>query len=177
MSVSATATMRRRPYPNPQGDPRLPVAIWYMQGAVAGDASGGTRTVQIVLNAAGATRTGRSWSIETCEIEDSHNADQDAIIFSQNTDVIGPGLTNPIQQSFSQIIRSDGFGSPACATQADHLHPRIYIGAQGASANPAAVSAVLINRDGETMGVYMSGYEWGPEVINLGALKPADGLI
>lgn len=178
MSVAVTISTVQRAYPNPGSDPRLPMAIWYAGGGLIGDASGGVRTITIALNSAGSTRSGRSWSCETCYIRDTHSADQDATCHTQNLDSLGPGLTNPLEKGWGQILNSDGFAtSPEGMTLARDLHPHLYLGAQSANTGDAGILIRLINRDAETMGVFLSGYIWGPQVINLGALKPVDGLL
>lgn len=179
MSVTVTARTLWRPAVNLRADPSLPERIWYAQGAIVGDAGGGFMEVVIVLNAAGATRSGRSWSIETSIPRLSVVNDGDiAIINSLNMDVIGPGLNNPIQKGFAHVLRgsSTAVEAPETTVLAESLHPKLFLGAQGASDSDAEVRCQVANATSQILGWYAEGYEWGPGALNVGYRRPLDGL-
>lgn len=179
MSVEAVATIRRRPYPNPGNDPRLPISIWYTQGAVIGDASGGHMEIVIELNNAAAQRSGRSWSLELSLVQRTDENTFDFRIASNNLDVLGPGLSNPIQKSFVQIVKgvSTSIENPESAIALPGIKVGIYLGSQGGSASAARLQGQAVNVNGATLGWYATGYEWEPAANWIGHLKPIDGLI
>lgn len=178
MSVEAEVTTKSRPYPNPLNDPRLPVEIWYAQGAVIGDASGGHAEVVILLNAAGAIRTGRAWSIETSLVQSTSENTVLARGASNNLDAFGPGLTNPIQKSWShEMLGVSLIENPKRAGLSRDAHPALYLGAQSGSATGARIQMQWANLDGITFGFYATGYVWEPAALDLGHLKPVNGLI
>lgn len=179
MSVFTDEGIRYRPYPNPTGDPRLPVMIWYMQAAVVGDASGGSARVSFLMNRNPAGRSGMSWSIE--ESWPSVNgaaADVLWIVNTLNFDVLGPGLTNPIQKTFTQTcVFAGAVGNPTASVSPGEAHPRLFLGTQGASALSPSIDGKAVNTNGDTFGWYASGYVWSPAALKDGALKPIDSLL
>lgn len=179
MSVTNDATIRRRPLPY-RNDPTLPESVWYAQGAVIGDVSGGFAEVNIILNPGGTIRSGRSWSLETCLLTQNNNsATREGRIRTQNLDVIGPSLQNPILKAFIMLCEfvSANIGAPESATNVRDIHPRLYLGTQGSTALAATIETQWSNEDGITMGVYMTGYEWSAQAISVGARRPIDGLL
>lgn len=177
MSVEAVAVIRHRPYPN-LGDPSLPESVWYTQGGVAGDVSGGHAEIAIILNAEGETRSGRAWSIEVSlpSIAEEPSSRRFRVV-SLNMDNIGPGLTGPIQKSFvQQLLVATDSENPNAAAEGNQLHIGIFMGAQMASNLPATLQGQFDNRDGSTYGWYAAGYEWGPQSLNVGYRIPAGGF-
>ncbi len=179
MSVTATAQIRRRPYPKAnERDFSLPDSIWYAQGGVAGDVSGGFAEVLIILNAGGDTRSGRSWSLEiSLPTISAFATDVRFRCNSLNMDNIGPGLNNPIQKGFIQRMPGVALaGAPEQGVEVDDMHPRIFLGSQGASAIDARLEGRWNNIDSPTFGWYASGYEWGPGALAVGIRRPIDGM-
>ena len=180
MSVSVDLDVRWRPYPNPSADPRMPVAIWYIQGGVVGDATGGSAEINIILNPAGTVRSGQSWSIEvslpTVALD---SADRPFRCNALNLDVLGPGLTNPIQKAFFQLcsFTNAAVSAPRSGVAVGDIHPRIYLGTQGAATAPAQLQGMFSNTNLLTFGWYASGYVWGPAALKDGHLKPRDSLL
>lgn len=179
MSVTTDIEIRRRPLINRSGDPSLPETVWYTQGGVAGDVSGGFAEINIILNPAGDTRSGRAWSIMLSLPTLALAAEVIGIFNSLNMDNIGPGLNNPIQKAFAQPTRgaSDTLESPESAIAVENLHPNVFLGAQMASTQPATIRIQFPNANGQTFGWHCAGYEWGPLSLNAGYSLPLGGFI
>lgn len=177
MSVTATATIRHRPFPN-QGDPTLPESVWYAQGAVVEDASGGFAEVVIVLNAAG-NKSGRAWSIELSIPRRSVTSPATAIVNSENLDAIGVGLADPIQKSFATALigSSNNPEAPETTVEVRDLHPHIFLGAQLATTANAQIRIQIPNGDSNIFGWFAAGYEWAPGALNRGYQFPLGGFI
>lgn len=181
MSVTVTARTLWRPAPNLTNDPTLPVRIWYAQAAVTGDAGGGFGEVRIILNPGGSSRSGRAWSIETSipRRSSASSGAENAVVNTENLDVIGPGLNNPIQKSFVQgmVPASTTLQAPEVGQLVSEMHPKLFLGAQGASENDAVVRIQVANPGvSDILGWYAEGYEWGPGALNWGYRRPVDGL-
>lgn len=176
MSVEGKATILHRPTGLA---PPYPQSIWYSQGAVIGDVSGGHAEVEITLNPAGVGRTGRAWSLETVLVQQAESgADAIGILLATNMDVVGPGLTNPIQKSWAVRIVGGGVNieNPDSAIDLRDAHPQIFLGSQGGTVVPAALRLQVPNVLNETTGFYATGYEWSPEGLNTGFWRPAEGM-
>jgi len=178
MSVTATAQIRRRPYPKVnERDFSLPDSIWYAQGGVVGDGSGGFAELLIILNAEGDTRSGRSWSLEESLPTGSTSGITLFRFNSLNMDNIGPGLNNPIQKAMHQEMRTSGaFVAPGSQALVRDTQPRLFLGSQGASTVDARIQGQWPNVTGVTFGWYASGYEWGPGGLARGIRRPLDGM-
>jgi len=179
MSVETVATVRRRPYPNPRNIPGLPVAIWFAQAGLLGDGTGGHAEIAIDLNPASTIRSGKAWSVEVSIPTIDGTASLVFRMATINLDVLGPGLTNAILKAFTQNTQraSSTLEFPDGAVEVRDLHPRLYLGTQGAAATSARLQGQWANTDTVTYGWYASGYEWEPAALNFGAIKPIDGLL
>lgn len=178
VSVEAEAVILWRPWLYDQVDRGLPSAVWYAQGAVVGDVSGGHAEVVIVLNAAAATRTGRSWSVEVSLPTTTNAADAQFRVNSLNLDFIGqPG--QPIQKAFTQLLVADGnLENPVTACLVRDIRPSFYLGAQGAATAAARLQGQFSNVDGKVFGWYAAGFEWAPGAVNApGGLRRPPGLV
>jgi len=180
VSVETSITVRYRPWAYNQVDKALPSGVWYAQGAVIGDATGGHAEVEIVLNAASVRRSGFLYSLELSLPTTTQAGDKTFRMNSLNLDVLGPGLTNPIQKAFVQFMDNNGsVENPNAAAQVRDMHPSLFLGGQGGTATAAALQGQIDNVDTETFGWYATGYVWNPEAMNApgGLRRPFNGVI
>lgn len=175
MSVTADIEIRYRLVPYRSID--LPDAVWYAQGAVIGDATGGHMELNILLNATG-QRTGRSWSLEDFLPTVNVSLGSEGVCSVRNMDQYGPGQANPVTKSFRFTIGGNtALSAPEAAIQVRDIHPRFFLGNQAASSTPAQLRLRLPNIDANTFGVYASGYVWPSSASLIGARRPVDGML
>lgn len=177
MSVTNDLEIRRRSVYNPLRIPTLPESIWYSNGAIIGDATGGHAELNVILNP-GSRRSGRAWSLEQCFPTLNVSATERAIVRAENMDLFGPGLTNPVTKTFSIDMQGQPDAEvPESAGLMRDCQPHLFMGSQATTASPATVRLQTQNIDLNTFGVYCTGYEWGPEAVALGPQLPPGSLL
>jgi len=179
--VETEITVKWRGWAYDEVDKGLPSGVWFAQGAIIGDASGGHAEVAILLNAGAAGRSGQLWSIEVSM--PTVAADTQDRVFRMNSinlDAIGPGQGNPIQKAYTQIMDqvSGGIDNPRSAVAAENLFPGVFLGSQSASNSPATLQGQTDNIDTLTFAWYASGYVWSPGAVNApgGLRRPLGGV-
>jgi len=101
MSVSEAVGYDRHDW---QGfdDPRLPVAAWFAQGTLTGDASGGARLIDIRFRNTGDPLSALTFSLERLSLLDTNDSSKNAQIFTSGFILL---------QNYFMSLTSSGGGS------------------------------------------------------------------
>lgn len=175
MSVTTDLTFRTRPLP--YSSPSLPESIWFAQGAVVGDASGGYMELLCTI-APGGKSSGKGFSLEQVLPTLNVYGASYPLVHCYNFDIYGPGLANPVSKSFSVAVQGHtSYATPQAAALVRDSEVRVFLGNQGTPSVDATIRLQLQNAVGQTFGVYMTGYIWPASWGTNGARRPVDGLL
>lgn len=156
-------------------DPGYPIGIWQAEGVVNGDASGGTRAVQINFRSTSGLPRGLAYSLEQIMAWDTEGTAKTIEFQSVNLD---PGFAN---RTWRYLL---GIGAPNSATNtqldvSDLRILKLFLGMAIDPTTAAGVSVIAANDDGEVISVIARGYIWEPRsVLQLpgGYRRPVDGM-
>jgi len=156
-------------------DPRLPNATWIVEGVVTGDASGGTRTAQLVFNRNGAPKLSRYFSLEAITIRDNDNNSKEGLISTNNL-----GDVNRSARTIQYRVNLVAGLSSAFMDNAGVLAlRRLWLGHQANELSTTGLQIVFVNVNGIQFSVAAEGYTWGSEGASApggGILRPTTGL-
>lgn len=156
-------------------DPGLPVGMWFSQGAVLGDASGGQANLQMEFRDA-ANRSARFFSLEQIEVHHTTSSGRSCAMIATNWEQVSEfGLIN---RQWKIAITSNSNGVAALDNTVTLPLP-IFLGiTTPVSELPSILTINCANTDGETFFSTVQGYIWEPRsVLAEGGLRrPADSL-
>lgn len=157
-------------------DPGLPVGMYFTQGAVTGDASGGQMVVSFCFRAEGDAASTRFYNIEQMEVFHSDSANKTIALQAVNWDrVASAGLVN--RQWHARLINNAN-GVAAMATDQQFPLP-IFLGIT--SPVPDVVCEINVSTPNINITSFvatMQGYIWeGRSMLSQGGLRrPIDSL-
>lgn len=170
MSVIDQADVRYRPYGGYE-DRRLPTANWFGTVTVTGDASGGTRSAQLIFNRATALRQSRYYSIEAITATDADNVAKSVRFQTSNLGDRNRQLN---------LLLEASVGTSAELSALSLLVMRaFFIGNQQQAGTTTAIILTVTNVDTDAFTFSAEGYSWGPEAASApggGILRPTSGL-
>jgi len=176
LSVATVTSVRYRFFPGFPDD-SLPIGYWAVSGLTLGDASGGTREVQLEFNPATAPRGAVFFSLEQVTVHDGNNAAKQGEFRTVNMDPI-PGLS-------AVAITNRWAGDLEAGAASAMLNPATqtvlrgwWLGRQAVAAVATQFRFLTTNSDLNILTVTAQGYLWGPRSQNApgGPSRPLQGL-
>lgn len=155
-----------------------PLATWFLRGGVTGDASGGSRIVQIDFRAGTVPPNGLLWSLEELTAQDSQNTSKSGFAASFNNDV---DPATGIGTIFGVIFLLEAVGPSTVARMApdDQTFFRLghFLGRQNTPGVAAGIQVTLANVNGATITMGAGGYVWDriANSVRGGPLRPLEG--
>ncbi len=175
MTVSFLESIHIRPWRG-YDDPGLPVGMYFAQGAVTGDASGGDMLILFGFKGEGEPVSGRFFNLEQINIFHSSNLTKQGHIVANNFETLGPvGLVNR-QWRFSLI---DNRNDVSAMNEGLYLPLPLFLGSVAPVASLAADLEVGIdNVDVTSLVATIQGYIWEPRSVQAegGLRRPVDSL-
>jgi len=175
VTVSFIESIHIRPWRG-YDDPGLPVGMWFAQGAVTGDASGGDMIVFFQFKGEGEAVSGRFFNLEQFNIFHSAIATKDAHMVINNFETLGPvGLVN---RQFRMRLQDNDNGVSAM-DNAYYLPLPIFLGSVAPVASLSAdLEFGIDNVDLTSFVATAQGYIWEPRSIQApgGLRRPVDSL-
>jgi len=178
VAVSLDFRIEIRPYSGYE-DPGLPVASWITQGGIAGDASGGTMSMNFLFELEGGVRISELFNVERMALDTINNSARVFMLTTLNMDNLAPTRqASPQKWQFSTIPASP-LGS-ALPPEAMSGFP-LWLGAP-ANISPAGDKGLRLqasNVNGELYAVTFQGYMWGPRAVLApgGPRRPVEGFL
>lgn len=154
-------------------DPSYPIAFWRVSEQVAGDVSGGVRTIQINLKAAN-VQVGNVFSLEQLSAVDTEVAADDLIMGTDGFQVFGEANVVP----HWRIPLATVDAQTDVVFNIDH-DPSKFLGRGATAATAATLSFSLANDDAEILSIVAEGYMWSARSTSQGQggyRRPIDGL-
>lgn len=151
-------------------DPRLPTAIWFANGFLIGDASGGNMTIQVRLRPAGERQfIGNYWSLEQLHYQHSDDAGnrftvQGFQVFDGGG-AVEPGLPLALERTLASESQLAVRGGPPMP---------MFLGGSDNPADEQRMTFIHANVLADNMQVAVMGYRWDSSVRSLqgGPLRP-----
>jgi len=175
VTVSFIAGVFPRPWRG-YDDPGLPVGMYFGQGAVTGDASGGDMSVLFQFKGEAEPVSGRFFNIEQFNVFHSGVILVSGHVQLTNFETLGPvGLVNR-QWRFELQSNANGV---AAINQATYIPLPLFLGSVAPVRDLAAQVAVGIdNVDLTSLVATIQGYIWEPRSIQAegGLRRPVDSL-
>lgn len=162
MSVAITFRVETRPWRG-YDDPSLPEYQWFGQGLLAGDASGGTITVDLLFKFSGQALNGQLWNVEQLAVSSGEGTLTGCSLITLNLDFLTNvraaalrAWTLPLTQA---ITNGDAQTPP------DVLPKPLFLGQANGAALVAGLRFVVDNAAAGQLNVSASGYVWGPRSV------------
>lgn len=174
MTATFNASIRQRVWRG-YDDPGLPTGMYFGQGAVTGDASGGQMRVIFEFRDAG-SRSGRFFNIEQLDAQHTDAVNKNFHVGAVNWERVGDsGLLNR-QWRGRVVTNSNGL---ATTFNTEQVPLPLFLGQTTVVTELASTINVTVdNVDLSSWGVTIQGYIWGPRsTLSEGGLRrPIDSL-
>jgi len=175
MSVTFNAPVSRRQWRG-YDDPGLPVGMWFSQGAVTGDVSGGDMTVITTFHFEGDGISGWFYDLEQMNIFNSDTTTKGGHIIANNFETLGPvGLVN---RQWRFELENNG-NDVSALNEGTHVPLPLFLGSVAPVQSLASSLEIGINNiDLSSLIVTIQGYIWEPRSVQAegGLRRPADSL-
>lgn len=153
--------------------PELPIGIWEAAGSVIGNASGGTKVVQVNLRTLNQGPVGLAYSLEQLHATDGVEVTGVAEVLISGFGVEGQS------SSFSFALNIFATDGGVASVQKFSFETPLFMGVSVSPAASNGLSVILDNEDLIQLDVLMRGYVWGPRsVLQLpgGYQRPAGSI-
>lgn len=181
MTIAVLTPVEFRGWGGVPGQPAMPIGQWFKRVSLVGDASGGSKTLELAfsVSAPGSPLTADSFSLEQLSIHSTSNADATALVLTIALGRVNRGSLVPSGFDYAVELISIG-GSSESAAQADMMAPLrgLFLGQPETSDSSATLGVRVTNVDLEVLTVEAQGYVWGPRSLSTpgGPLRPAGAL-
>lgn len=156
-------------------DPGYPLGIWEAGGTVLGNASGGTRSVQIDLMKAVNAQRGLAWSLEALSVVDTDAVAKTIRLLISNMEAAVQGAAN---NWALPLISTNDASSVVLPLNATFALP-IFLGKAIVDNVASGLLIRAANVNGEVISITARGYMWSPRAVLMGAggyRRPVDGM-
>lgn len=157
-------------------DPSLPIGAWAGVRGVTGDASGGSRILDLVFAAATQPRASTMFSLEQLSVFDEEETEKGCLIQTINLGIIGDIA---FDQIFNVLMRTGPTtGQSSAGSGADGANLPLFLGRQQGRSVGTFLRASVINSLNNDFIFNAQGYMWGARSINApgGPRRPIGGL-
>jgi len=177
MSIIVISRPVTRPFGGMGG--AYPIGTWFSNAVVTGDASGGTREMQVDFRRGTLPPNGLAWSIEALTVQDNQLSSKTGFVLLSNAD---RDPTNQQIRRFGAVISLEvgGGSTRAFLSPADQEFFRKgwYLGRQGLSTVSFSISVIFANVLNAVNAMTIEGYVWDATAQALlgGPRRPVEGL-
>jgi len=175
MTVFDTAQVVFYEFPG-HADPGLPIGAWAAQGNVTGDASAGSRILDVVFAPSTQPRNSLMYSLEQLSVLDESNTSS---VIEVSTVNLGQAASTDFSQAWAANMVADTAGVNANLLAADAQFFRgLFLGRSSGQSVGVLLRIGADNIDTEDIIVHAEGYMWGVRSLNApgGPRRPVSGL-
>lgn len=172
MAIATTASIEYRPESGWE-DPGYPIRVWRAGATVTGNATGGTRVVQINLKAAN-VQPGNLFSLEYLSVENGAIGDDAVSLLTSGMELLSAiaavrhwSIPTPLVDGTTDLAMS-------LVTM-----PKLFIGRAAGFTSAGTLAFSVSNADTERLEINAMGYMWGPRSVSQsrgGPRRPPDGM-